>query len=978
MKMRCSSFKMAVLLLLLAGGNSPAEDASPFVRKDTWLETVQAARESFGENRDAVWELTTQLFPDQLSSRECRIEQRYGLWLKDSKQDGWPELAQRYARAAGKLGPKAHELAKNCKSLADVRVVRDLFYVERAAARLALAEKTLELVERSAPRPRFAAQLKELQRQLADAADGKISGEALYAKACDLRRQIILSHPSLDFPELLINKRSGELPHHMCDQYLGRHSVAAPGLVVLDDWKDQPREKVLLAGKLPTGAVLQPSLSFDGKRVAFAYADHANKERAGELRGYYIYEYDFSSDSVRQITGTDRDPMQGLYGRETTLIEDTAPCYLPDGGIAFISTRSQQYGRCHGSRYVPSYTLYRGEADGSKIRALSFNESNEWAPGVLSDGSVIYCRWDYVDRHDTIYQSLWTIHPDGTQTAHYYGNNSRSPCLISEAKPIPGSHKTVATCAPHHGQTLGTIVVVDPRRGQEDGAPLTWITPEFGFPEAGVPEGITKCAMPPDEDLHGGEAATPWPLSEDLFLCTYKHGDQFAIYLVDTLGGRELIYQDPKISCFDPIPLRSRAKPPVLASSVDTSGKTTNGIFSVEDVYQSTQPIPRGTIASLRVNEIISQPARSSPGRSCVDTEVAKKILGTVPVNADGSVAFEAPAGKAMQFQLLDTNGMAVMTMRSLVYLQPGERASCVGCHESREGAPPPIKPPAHGICRITPPAGPQGEQGFSFMRTVQPVLDRHCINCHGAENPAGGIELTGSFVNPDAIRRKAERKMGGFSIAYESLIESPGMVKLANRNSQSPVSKPDDYFARAGRLAPMLLAGHPDKEGKPRVALDRESFQRIAGWLDLNAQFYGDYSHNRVESRWPDGGGEKALRAAIEKRFGAELAKQPFATLVNVAEPGESRILKAPLPAAAGGWGQIATNGFRGADDPGFQEMRRLVEAAITPLPFHDIAGTCGRDEKCSCGDCWVRKDLEARRQKLAASKTNSQMAQK
>jgi len=968
MKTPLVAFLCLVSLLAVAGGSVWAADGPRVVRKDTWLETVEASRAAFGDERDAVWELTTELFPDQLSCRECRIEQRYGLWRKDSQQDGWPELAQRYARAAGKLAPKAHELAKNCRSLADLRVVRDLFYVERAQARLALAEKTLALVERSAPRPQLASQLQELQGQLAAAAEGKISGEALYARACSLRRQIILSHPALDFPALLINQRSADLPGHMCDQYLGRFSQVAPGLVVLDDWKTQPRAKVLLAGKLPEGGVIQPCLSFDGRRVAFAYADHANKERTGDLRGYFIYEYDLDSGKVRQITGTARDPLEGRDGRETVLIEDTAPCYLPDGGLAFISTRSQQYGRCHGDRYVPSYTLYRSAADGSNIRALSFNESNEWAPAVLFDGSIIYCRWDYVDRHDTIYQSLWTIHPDGTQTAHYYGNSTRSPCLISEAKPIPGSTKTVATGAPHHGQTLGTIVVVDPQRGQEEGAPLTWITPEFGFPEAGVPEGITRCPLPPDEDLHAGQAATPWPLSEDLFLCTYKHGANFAIYLVDTLGGRELIYQDPHISCFDPIPLRARATPPVLASTVDTSGTVKTGIFSVADVYQSTQPIPRGTIAGLRINEILSQPTRGSPGRSCVDTEVAKKVLGTVPVNADGSVAFEAPACKGLQFQLLDRNGMAVMTMRSLVYVQPGETASCIGCHESRQDAPPAVKPRAQKICRITPPAGPQGPQGLSFMRTVQPVLDRYCLACHGPENPAGGLELTGGFIKRDANGHGMARAMGAFNIAYESLVTAPGMVKLAERNSQTASSTPNDYFASAGRLAGMLLAGHPDKDRKPRVTLDRESFQRIVDWLDLNAQFYGDYSHNRVENRWPDGNGEKALRAALEKRFGPELARQPFAMLVNVAEVGESRILKAPLPTAAGGWGQITDHAFRDTADPDYQELCRLVAAAITPLPYRDSAGTCGRDDHCVCGDCWVRKDLEARRQKIAA----------
>ena len=208
------------------------------------------------------------------------------------------------------------------------------------------------------------------------------------------------------------------------------------------------------ANYLP-GGLIHPDLSFDGKRVLFAFADHASL-RKGTLRGYCIYELSLETGVVRQVTGTSRDPMAGQKDRQTVLIEDFDPCYLPDGGFAFISTRSQQYGRCHGGRYVPSYTLYRGEMDGSNVRPLSFNESNEWGPSVLPDGLLVYTRWDYINRHDTIFQSLWVMKPDGTATAHYYGNNSRSPCLIGESRAIPGTHKVVATAAAHHGQMLGT------------------------------------------------------------------------------------------------------------------------------------------------------------------------------------------------------------------------------------------------------------------------------------------------------------------------------------------------------------------------------------------------------------------------------------------------------------------------------------------------------------------------------------------
>jgi hypothetical protein len=208
----------------------------------------------------------------------------------------------------------------------------------------------------------------------------------------------------------------------------------------------------------------------------------------------------------------------------------------------------------------------------------------------------------------------------------------------------------------------------------------------------------------------------------------------------------------------------------------------------------------------------------------------------------------------------------------------------------------------------------------------------------------------------------RVERRNRPFSAAYESLIAS-GRVSVVQLNQEDFPSRPEDYFANAGTLAKMLLDGHPDKEGKKRVELDRESFQRIVDWLDVNAQFYGDYSFNRIEMQPSLPEGEKRLREAVAKRFGAALAAQPYAALVNVANPAESRVLMAPLPVAAGGWGQIAQGAFSSKSDPAWQEMLKLVEGSITPLEDHDIAGTCGRKRGCSCGGCFARRDLAARR---------------
>ena len=113
-------------------------------------------------------------------------------------------------------------------------------------------------------------------------------------------------------------------------------------------------------------------------------------------------------------------------------------------------------------------------------------------------------------------------------------------------------------------------------------------------------------------------------------------------------------------------------------------------------------------------------------------------------------------------------------------------------------------------------------------------------------------------------------------------------------------------------------LAGHPDENGKPRVSLDRESFARIVDWLDVNAVCYGDYSWNKLEWREPLPEGERALASRFAAGSGPTWPEQPFAALVNVALPEESRILKAPLAAQGRRLGPVAEKGWRDAGRPG------------------------------------------------------------
>ena len=867
----------------------------------------------------------------------------------------------------------------------------------RAERALAFAQKTLDYVEKSAARPKLAARLQAFAERVKKKGDDAKLEEEILA----LRREIIFSHPALNFDDLLINKRpvavrSGPL-HHMVDHYLGHVSKPGPGLVRLRDWKTSPKEEFITRDKLPKGTVTHPDLSFDGKKIVFAFCDHTTSENPRE-RAFHLWEIGVDGTGLRQLTGDKRDPMLGRLGRCTQIVEDFDPCYLPDGGIAFTSTRTMATVRCANyKRYDPAFVLHRCEGDGSKIRPLSFGELNEYDPDVQADGKLLYTRWEYVNRNITTVHGLWNTRTDGTATSHFYGNNTIDPNVVVEAKQIPGSRKVVATAAAHHAYYSGSIIRIDPEVGEDGLKPLTRITPEVPFPEQYaqkfrkeplVPDenGIYPYGLPYSLDDKTESAAVPYsptakrfampfPLNEDLFLvsCLTRNNQLFEIYLIDTLGGRERIFGDGNdkwgADCWAAIPLRSRKRPPVHASQVSADPRVKNGTFYIQDVYQNrfdkAGKIKRGTVTALRINQPLDQPAERAQPRGRVLFDTPKRILGTVPVEKDGSTAFEAPAGVPLQLQLLDKDGMAVMTMRSFIYLQPGEVASCVGCHEPKDATP----PSAAALVRtkvhpITPPPWQDYDKGFSFSQTIQPILDRKCIGCHGLNNGNGKAPFS-LLSTPQTVRYQqtgiSTNWPGSITVpateSYLRLLERRGFVKLAQAYNENLTSKPYDYFAHAGKLAQMLQKGHRDKEGNPRVTLTKEELRCFIDWLDVNAPFAGTYSWNRPENRTISPEGEKKLRAFVQKELGKEFATQPIHALVNVARPQASRVLLAPLAEKAGGWGTVKK--WNSKKEPAFVAMKKLVNNAIIFSEYQDIQGTCGRgsENDCKCKACWIRE---------------------
>jgi len=767
---------------------------------------------------------------DQLRSRIVESLSRAGtlpgkppeldLWLMIQaewrQEDKLTETPESYAEATSKHLEKA------------VRLLQDL-KADHGPDFLAEESVELERVAKLAERPEL----------------GLDDRRSLYQRVRRLKRRIALANPLVNFGKLLFAKRVPTSYSHLVMQYYGWRARPGGGIFILEDPGYSLACRDILDGRLAGGCVLEPRLSYDAKRIVFSFVECEGKSfNPAEILNdvddgfYHIYEVNVDGSGLRQLTS-------GPY-------DDLMPTYLPDGGIAFSSTRRRGYARCFGAQFSRRwhvYTLHRMDADGGNLRTLSFHDTNEWFPTVSNTGMILYARWDYIDRDAVTHQNLWATRPDGTNPFALWGNATASPHCTFQLQPIPDSPKVVFAASAHHSIAGGSIAIVDPTVGDNGQEAITRITPWIPFPEAEA------------RDIKEYYTA-PWPLSEKYFLVGYSPTplvwepganarNALGIYLLDAWGNRELIYRDPEIGSTNPCPLVPRPKPPALPSSVPlASGQciATNtgkmpvppGEMALVDVYEGLGNVERGRIKELRIVQLFPKTTNvaNSPPIGMAAEENGRAILGTVPVEPDGSARFLLPAGKAVHFQALDEDGFAYQTMRSVTYVQPGERISCVGCHEHRRTAP--VRKHADVMALRRPPSridpGLLGGRPFSFVEVVQPVLDKHCVKCHGAEEPDGGIDLTGAPHQ-------------GFTKSYVSLCgdvdfwgggtnpenAAKALVPRFGGRNQVQVTPPGGMYGALGsRLMKLLRAGHEDVELAP------EELRRLAAWIDLNAIFYG------------------------------------------------------------------------------------------------------------------------------------------
>ena len=652
---------------------------------------------------------------------------------------------------------------------------------------------------------------------------------ALYHRVRWSGRVLALRNPAVTGQPIAFMKRH-RFVCQMLHEYLGYFydygDVAGGGVFVLERPGVSFEVRDLIAGRLPRGNYTTLALGYDARTLYFAFAERALRKpdfNSADRRCFQLYAIEVDGSGLRRLTDGPND--------------DFDPCPLPDGALAFMSTRRGGYGRCHNEwEPLPAYTLHRMNKDGSDVKTLSWHETNEWPPFVLHDGRIVYTRWDYVDRSAANFHGLWASNPDGSNPVSLFGNYTTRINACYQPRAIPGSQRIVFVAGAHHADVGGSLVIVDPQRaaldpetGEDRLEDMEVLTPEVCFAEA---------AGWPKSYFH-----SPWPLSEDWFLVAFSHeplpgmssgelrDTRTGLYYLDRAGNLELLYRDPEASSMYPIPLAPRPAPPAIASTLDPA-LGDEGEFLLTDVRLSLRPMPTDRpVRQLRVFQVLPKThthVANQPRIGHANAESARLLLGIVPVESDGSAYFRAPARKPLYFQAVDAAGRAIQSMRSVTYLQPGERRGCVGCHEPRRNTPitrPTLaskRPPSH----LEP--GPDGSCPLSYPRLVQPVLDRHCVRCHDGSTGAdtSALILTGDPAPP-------------FTRSYQNLRPFLRWFEWGGASIAEASTPPGRIGADASPLTGIL----EDPTHRTEAALPDGDRRCLYLWLDANAPFYGTYS---------------------------------------------------------------------------------------------------------------------------------------
>lgn len=636
------------------------------------------------------------------------------------------------------------------------------------------------------------------------------------SKALSLKREILLANPVLDIDKIIVGRyKIGTTARQVNPRALGTQN---------NNWSNQTSasrggfnaeiaELSNLRGDIKTRTIFKPNngssvpdlkLHWDAERLMFSMVDTDKR--------WQVFEVKLDGTGLKKLIET---PEKDLEFFDAT--------YLPSGKIIAVSNIGYNGVPCvNGNDEVGNMCLYDPK-DGS-LRRLTFDQDANWAPTVMNNGRIMYTRWEYTDL--THYFSRFVMHmnPDGTEQKSLYGSGSYFPNSTFDAKPLPGHpSQFIGVISGHHGVTRsGRLMLFDPSKSRKSEKGMLQ---ELPFRDRKI-EPIVKDRL---VDGVWPQFIKPYPLTDKYFLVTAKLDENslWGIYLIDVYDNLTLIVEFEGEGLICPIPVKKTPIPPVIPDKI-TPGSKEATVF-IQDIYEGEglKGVPRGTVKSFRVlaYEYAYNKTPSDHWAQGVQSGWdIKRLLGTVPVEEDGSAIFKIPANTPISLQPLDSEGRAVQWMRSWLTGMPGETVSCVGCHEDQNQLPIPKRVKASQIAPhiIAKPEG--GQRSFTFDLEIQPILDRACVACHDGSNNLA--DFRGGRID----------KFSGFGESYLNLHP---YVYRQGPEAEIEVLNPYEYHASVSPLVKILKTGHHG------VELTDKEWKILYNWIDFNAPYHGKFNAN-------------------------------------------------------------------------------------------------------------------------------------
>lgn len=665
--------------------------------------------------------------------------------------------------------------------------------------------------------------LTELEQQVKQGFGNIYSGdEAVLAnaeKAVANKRAILLANPLLNGDKILTvryqlgnrDRRAmapelGTQSNNWSNQESARRKGFNADIVELSNLRDEVQIRTIYKPD-NTSSIADLKLHWDGDRAMFTQTMSDNR--------WNVFEVKLNNGDCKKLIDNPEPDLEFYDGT-----------YLPDGRIIANSNIGYQGVPCvNGSDPVGNMVLYTPQS--KNLRRLTFDQDANWNPVIMNNGRVMYTRWEYTDLTHYYTRIVMNMNPDGTEQKALYGSGSMFPNSTFDVQPLPGyASAFVGIISGHHGVARsGRLILFDPAKARKGAAGMLQEIPHRNRPIVEeVKDRLVDGVWP--------QFIKPSPLNDTYFLVAAKldKNDLWGIYLVDKFDNVTCLHKMEGEGYISPIAVRKTVTPPAIPDRVKLDDKQAT-VF-IQDIYEGEglKGIPRGTVKSLRLHAYEYAYVQTQSDHNWHGIQSGwdiKRMLGTVPVEEDGSVIFKIPANTPVSIQPLDKDGVAVQWMRSWLTGQPGEIVSCVGCHEDQNQ----IVIPKRVIASqkaphaLTPPEG--GTRSFTFDLEVQPILDRACIACHNGEGKAFDL-------------RGGKKDGRGYGTSYLNLHP---YVHRQGGEGDMVVLYPYEYHPNTSELVRLLKKGHYN------VQLTDAEWRKIYNWIDYNAPDKGYFNANVLKS---------------------------------------------------------------------------------------------------------------------------------